>query len=568
MFLLIIFSFLAGLVTILSPCILPLLPIILSSASGSKQRPLGVITGFVASFTFFTLFLASIVKFSGVSADSLRFLSVVVLMVFGLSLLVPAIQIKLELLFSKLANLTPVGQNKANYLGGILVGLSLGLLWTPCVGPILASVITLALAGTISTQAFLITLAYSLGTAIPMLVIMLVGAKALQKVPWLVKHTKTIQQVFGLLMMVTALAIYFNFDRKFQSYILKTFPNYGVGLTKFEENEQVTNQLNQLNQTLVDKQMIGKPINQPKGSPAPELILGGKWFNSEPLTLAELKGKVVLIDFWTYTCINCQRTFPYLRNWWNKYHDDGLVIIGVHSPEFEFEKNPTNVEQALFDFDLNYPVMQDNDFSTWRAYHNRFWPAKYLIDKDGNIRYTHFGEGGYDETEEMIKKLLIESGSDVSQKEVNNPKYRTYAITPESYLGYARLQYLVSPELVKKDQLVSYSVPSVLQSNSFAYQGDWQLTAEYAQPEANSNLYFNFEAKEVFLVMRPKNKTGTVKVYLDGKLTSSGEDVVDGEVEVNEDRLYKLIMLDNPGKHQLRLEFPDSSLELYAFTFG
>ena len=423
MFLLVLFAFIAGVVTVLSPCVLPLLPIILSSSDGSgKQRPLGVVVGFILSFTFFTLFLSTIVRLSGLPAESLRFISIFILITFGASLLIPWVQLQLELLFARFSSFAPIGQNRAGFLGGLLVGLSLGLLWTPCVGPILASVISLAITGTVTTQAVFITFAFALGTAIPMFIIMLAGATALKKVPWLVHNTARIQQVFGVLMILTALAILGNFDRKFQTYVLQTFPKYGAGLTKIEDNQSVKSQLNKLGSAEENATpLIDVVTNR---APAPELIMGGEWFNSEPLKISDLQGKVVLVDFWTYSCINCQRTFPYLKKWWVSYKDSGFVIIGVHSPEFEFEKNPKNVQKSINDFGITYPVMQDNYFATWKAYKNRYWPAKYLIDAEGQIRYTHFGEGGYDETEKKIQELLTEAGANVGAMKIENPEYQ------------------------------------------------------------------------------------------------------------------------------------------------
>jgi len=336
------FAFLAGIITILSPCILPILPIVLSGSVGSgKRKPQGIVTGFVLSFTFFTLFLSALVKATGVSADALRGLSIVIILIFGISLLLPQFQVLMEKMFSKLSNKFAVKGTHEGFSGGVLVGLSLGLIWTPCVGPILASVITLAATSEVSLAAFFITFAYSLGTAIPMFAIMYGGRGLLQKIPWLLPNTDKIQKGFGVLMILTAMGIFFNIDRKFQTYILTTFPKYGVGLTKFEDNDAVKKQLDKLFQKdLGDNSgKIGKPMfDMQKGPIAPEIIPGGVWLNSKPLTMKELRGKVVLIDFWTYTCINCQRTFPYLKEWYKKYKDNGLVIIGVHSPEFEFEK--------------------------------------------------------------------------------------------------------------------------------------------------------------------------------------------------------------------------------------
>ena len=585
MLLLLIFAFLGGLVTILSPCILPILPVVLSSSlTGGRKRPVGVVIGFILSFTFFTLFLSLIVKSLGIPADSLRSFSIVVILLFGIGLLLPSFQALIERLFTFFSRFSPKSVENPGFLGGILIGVSIGLVWTPCVGPILASIISLAITGSVSGQAALITLSYSLGTAIPMLVIVYGGRNLLNKVPWLTQNTVKIQKAFGVLMILTAMAILFNFDRKFQVYILDKFPNYGIGLTSFEDNETVRG--------LLDKMMKnGSPtlrVSDPEGKPtfelmddsitAPELIQGGEWFNppAEGRTLKQLRGKVVMVDFWTYTCINCIRTLPYLKNWHEKYADKGLVIIGVHTPEFEFEKSAENVQKALTDFGIKYPVMQDNDYATWRAYDNHYWPAKYLVDKNGKIRYTHFVEGEYDETEEVIQVLLAETGVEIKE-EVNNPKYQIATRTPELYLGYGRMGYFATPDQLVNDKKKTYKLPEDIVLHHFAISGDWQIEEERSMPFQGSTLVLAYEAKDVFLVMRPASAEATagneakVKVYLDDKLLTgndAGEDVKDGIVTVEKDRLYKLIQAGGAGQHVLKLEFLDGNLELYAFTFG
>lgn len=576
MILLTTFAFLAGVVTILSPCILPILPIVLSSTVGErntgKSRPLGVVAGFILSFTFFTLFLSTIVKLIGISADVLRTFSVIVIALFGVSLLIPQFQQILERFFSKLTRFYPQARGRTGFGGGLIIGLSLGLLWTPCVGPILASIISLAITGTVTLDALIITFAYSLGTSIPMFLIIIGGQNALQKIPWLAANTSRIQKAFGVLMIFTALAIYANLDRKFQTFFLNTFPQYGVGLTQFEDIEPVKKQLANIGTKEMKKEDMGKPmfkLLQPKGIKAPEIIPGGAWFNSQPLTLGEFKDRVVVIDFWTYSCINCQRTMPYLRSWWEKYKDKGLVIIGVHSPEFEFEKNEKNVAQAIKDFQLTYPIVQDNNFATWRVYNNRYWPAKYFIDKEGYIRYTHFGEGAYDESERVIQELLKEAGASDLPTDISNPSYQIYSRTPETYLGYRRIANFASPETIVPNKSSRYSAPANPGNNQVAYEGIWTLMEEYASPEKGSQLLLNFEAKEIFLVMRSSSgKQAKVKVYIDGKLQYFGEDNKNGIVTVDTDRLYKLIKLPTPGRHILKLEFEDDNAQLYAFTFG
>lgn len=566
MILLLAFAFLAGVVTILSPCILPVLPIILSSTIGGedsgKSRPVGVIVGFIASFTFFTLFLSLLVRTIGISANALRFFSVIIVAGFGIALLVPSFQRFLEKLFSRLSQFAPRGNTKTSFWSGFVVGVSLGLLWTPCVGAILASVIALAITGTVTWSTFGITLAYSIGTAIPMFAIMLGGQHALQRVPWLRIHTATIQKVFGVIMIVTAIGIFTNVDRQFQTWIITQFPSYGVGLTRFEDRAPIHKQLAKLPQNTVKKEDMGKPmfVTEPKGPLAPEIIPGGVWFNSPPLTLAQLRGKVVIIDFWTYSCINCQRTLPYLRRWYATYKDKGLVIIGVHAPEFEFEKSAKNVAKAIADFGLTYPIVQDNDFATWRAYENRYWPAKYFIDKDGAIRYRHFGEGAYDESERMIQEFLQETGAVNIPTEVQNPVYTISARTPETYLGYARIDRFASPEDIAPDAFTTYTVPTRLPRNQFALDGEWSIASEYAAPKKGAKLSFDFDAKQVFLVMRPEDHPVRVRVLLDDKEYRT--------VSVRADQLYTLIDLPTAGRHILTLEFLDAGVELYAFTFG
>lgn len=585
MFLLIPFAFLAGVVTILSPCILPILPIILSGAVGeNKRKPLGIVIGFVASFTFFTLFLTSLVKASGISADVIRQFSIVVIFLFGLTLILPQAQAWIEKMFSAVSSKFQMNQNnKTGLFGGIIIGLSLGLLWTPCVGPILATVISLALTEAVTASAFFITLAYALGTAIPMFAIMRGGQSLLQKNRWLLTQGKRIQQGFGVIMLATAVVLYFNVDRKFQTFILQTFPDYGTGLTKFEEIDVLQPALNQLrgenepmdaNDKEVQK-FFDRGSSLPNKGKAPELIPGGEWFNSQPFTLADQRGKVVLVDFWTFSCINCIRTLPYLKTWYEKYADQGLVIVGVHAPEFEFEKSPQNLQEAINDFEIKYPVVQDNNFDTWRAYDNHFWPAKYLIDKDGNIRYIHFGEGDYDETEEAIQTLLEESGQEVTQ-EIQNPEYAISARTPELYLGLSRMEYLyLADQKVQPNELTTYDglTASELPLHLFSFIGPWTVGEEMSLADPNARLLLHFQAKDVFLVMNPKdeNTPATVEVLLDGKVvdeTNAGEDVIEGKVTIESDRLYRLIKLPEAGDHLIELRFPDGNVEVFAFTFG
>ncbi len=569
MLILILFAFLAGVVTVLSPCILPVLPIVLSGSVGSgKRRPLGVVAGFVLSFTFFTLFLSTLVQFTGLSANALRNFSVVVIVGFGLSLLTPKVQALLEKLFTFFSRFS-VREQKEGFGGGMIVGLSLGLIWTPCVGPILASVISLALTGSVSGAAFLITLAYALGTGLPMLGITYGGRELLNRVPWLLANTGRIQKGFGVVMVLTGLAIFFNVDRTFQTWVLETFPKYGVGLTKIEENQLVKDALEGFGGR---GDGDGKPMFEVRDDMeypvAPELEGGSGWVNSEPLTLAELEGKVVLVDFWTYSCINCIRTLPYLVSWHEKYADKGLVIVGVHSPEFEFEKDRGNVLKALDDYGIDYPVVQDNEFKIWRAYSNRYWPAKYLVDKEGRVRYTHFGEGKYEETENKIRELLGEEKLS-SFEELGEDSSRR-GQTAETYLGYERAEAYVLENQIVRDEVSEYRYGEELDEDEVGLDGVWRVEGErIVAGEDGASLRLSFLGERVHLVMAGE---GVVKVRLNGEeltqkyLTKDMNEV--GEIEIEGARKYDVVDLgEDYGRYVLELEFSEG-VEAYAFTFG
>lgn len=579
MLLLLLFAFIGGVVTILSPCILPILPIILSgSVGGGKKKPLGIVFGFILSFTFFTLFLTSIVNILGISADFLRNLSMIVILGFGISLLVPKFQVVLEKLFSKLANKTPKQGESTGFGGGIVIGLSLGLIWTPCVGPILASVISLAITGSVTGSAFFITIAYSLGTAIPMLIIMYGGRQLLQKVPGLLKNTGKIQKAFGVLMIITAIGIFFNADRSFQSYILKVFPNYGTGLTSLEDNDAIKDELEKLQDEPLDEDNMGKTTDQIMNL-APELIPGGEWINSAPLTLKELRGKVVLLDVWTYSCINCIRTLPYIQAWHEKYEDDGLVVIGIHTPEFEFEKNAANVQKAAEDFGLTYPIMQDNNYATWKVYGNRYWPRKYLIDHTGKIIYDHIGEGDYVQTErEIINALEEKMKADGNSTEIQEELEGTGIIdsdsikprSPEIYFGAARNSYLGNGDSLSSGKQ-EFTEPDSPKTSILYFDGEWDLTSEYAKNlNQGDKVIFRYQGKAVYLVASASEEV-ELTILKDGEKLEqdAGSDLsADSTVKIKEDRLYRLIESEEYGTHTLEIIINQPGLQAFAFTFG
>jgi len=556
MLLLIGFAFLAGIVTVLSPCILPVLPVVLSGGiGGGKARPWGVITGFMASFTVFTLTLSTLVQTLGLNPDLLRWISAGLVLAFGIVLVVPALKDGFMALMTRLvarsSSPVKVGKAPGGYWSGLVLGLGLGLVWTPCVGPIMASVITLALSQSVDAGSIFITLAYTLGTSIPLFLIMVGGRSLLQKAPWFTRHSSAIQRGFGVLMVATALALFTGADRAFSSWLLEVFPSYGSGLTAIENQDSVK-------KALVAR--MPKKLTPAVTVAAPDrLTLGnGAWINSPPLTLEGLKGKVVLVDFWTYSCINCVRTLPYLRAWYSKYQDQGLVIVGVHSPEFAFERSEGNVRQAVKDLKVTWPVVQDNSFGIWNAYENQYWPAHYLYDRDGKLIETHFGEGNYAETEAAIAQAL--GGKVTTAAVADAVSVSDGPQTPETYLGYGRGARFSSPEPVSSDKSASYSVPSPLAVDHWAYGGTWTVGKESASGDKGSSLVLHYQGARVYLVAGPsQDKPVKIHVKVDG--IRQKDLMVDGQ------RMYTAV--DNPEKSggTVTLEL-DGPAQVYAFTFG
>lgn len=414
---LLVFAFISGLLTILAPCIWPILPVVLSSsATGGKRTPLGITIGIMLSFGILTLALSYIVSRFSFDPQLLRSSAVIILFVMGLTLLIPRLSAWLERIVGKISNRFSIMPNQASegFGRGLITGLSLGVVWTPCAGPILATIASLSATQSVNSSVVVVTIFYVLGVGVPLFILALLGRGILKTTTRLNKYTGRIQQIFGFIIILTAFLILTGFDRVLQVKLLDAFPSYSTKLTSLENNPLVQKELHNLKQqkTEIGSLPLGLSNKLSDYGIAPDFTEIAHWLNTEkPITIGELKGKVVLVDFWTYTCINCIRTLPHLTSWYEKYHDKGLVIIGVHTPEFEFEKKTENVERAITQYTIGYPVAQDNAFGTWNAYQNRYWPAKYLIDAKGHIRYTHFGEGEYDTTENAIRTLLEEAGN-------------------------------------------------------------------------------------------------------------------------------------------------------------
>jgi thiol-disulfide isomerase/thioredoxin len=358
-------------------------------------------------------------------------------------------------------------------------------------------------------------------------------------------------------MIIMALLIYFNIDRQFQSYILEKFPNYGSQLTGLEDNDMIKKELNNLSQL----DSLNKADNL-----APELVVGGQWLNSQALSLAELKGKVVLLDFMTYSCINCIRTFPYLQAWHESYQDNGLVVIGLHSPEFEFEKNPENVKKALTEFGITFPVMQDNDFATWKNYNNKYWPHTFLIDYNGQIVYDHIGEGNYDVTEAKIKELLEQRQEALGEvnsieKKLVMPtdQLNTLPQSPETYFGSSRNNLLANGKSLTEG-IMDFEMPSDIKTNRLYLVGKWRIYPEYAENIDNdAKIIFSYSAKKVFLVAGADQA-------VDLKIKQDGQDIAD-HIKVSDEQLYTLIQNSAPGNHTIEIIPQSAGFRAFTFTF-
>jgi cytochrome c biogenesis protein CcdA/thiol-disulfide isomerase/thioredoxin len=584
MIILLFFAFVSGLITIFAPCIWPLLPIILSSTtSGGKSKPLGITVGIMLSFALFTLTISYIVKIIPFDPEVLRYVAVFIIGFLGLTLIIPKLTQILESYVSRFSG--SFGKNMSSqgngFRGGFVTGFSLGIVWTPCAGPILATIATLAATRAVNFQILLVTIAYVVGVGIPLFLFATAGRIFFTRSRFVSKYTGRIQQVFGVIMILTAISIFTNYDKVLQAKLLDIFPSYATFITDLESNDAVKNELDELkgkkkNQQKKDLNMkFPSSDTLPNYGAAPEFTGVNKWLNTEKeLTLSELKGKVVLVDFWTYTCINCIRTLPHVTSWYEKYKDQGFVIVGVHTPEFEFEKKTENVQEAIKQYNITYPVAQDNDFETWNAYNNRYWPAHYLIDAQGNVREIHEGEGNYEETEKAIQQLLKEAGKNVTETKQEIPDEtptNSTSRTHETYLGSARAERFGSKESLTEGTK-KYSTFETLPLHYFSYSGIWNVQKEYSASTKNSALDIRFEGNKVFLVIHPKSKEDVIKIYLDDKPLSddnAGKDVKDATIRVTEPKLYELIdMKGEKGNHILRLEFMNEGTEVYAFTFG
>jgi cytochrome c biogenesis protein CcdA/thiol-disulfide isomerase/thioredoxin len=575
MALLMLFALVAGAGTALSPCVLPVLPALLSAGvTGGRRRPVGIALGLAATFTVTIVGLASVIDGVGLGPGLTRTLAVVVLIGFGIVVAVPSLAARLEAPLARLSRLGPRSRGDG-FASGLLVGAALGFVYAPCAGPILAAVIAV---GAASSRAVPVGLAFALGSAIVLLALSL-GGRALAGRVRATGRGPGLQRALAAVLVLTGMAMATNLDVRFQSAIADHLPAALVNPTHgLETSHAVSSRLDDLrgSSRFAVAATGGQGVEGarlPRLGAAPDFTGNQRWFNTpggQPLSLRSLRGKVVLVDFWTYTCINCLRTLPYLEAWDARYRRDGLVIVGVHSPEFPFEREAANVATAIRREGIRYPVAQDNKLATWSAWGNQYWPADYLVDARGQVRGAHFGEGDYDHTEMDIRVLLSEAGHP-NPGAMANPKgavHPTRIATPETYLGLARAERFDPPPLRGTH---TYASPRTLATSHFALSGTWDESDVAATARADAAIHATIVGKDAYLVLSPpRGSAGDVRVLLDGRPIAddrAGADVHHGVVRVDRQRLYHLVSAPTAEHHALTLRVRPG-VQAYAFTFG
>ena len=527
-------AFIEGFALIISPCILPVLPIILSgSLTGTKARPLGIISGFIVIFSLILLSSRFLVQYAHLDPTLLRMVAFSILILLGVIMLSSTLTEKFSILTNKLLNIgssiKTAQDPRSGFWGGFVFGGMAGIIWTPCAGPILAAIIVQIAIQQTTLNSALAIIAFAIGAGVPMLFIALIGRRMMEEFQFFKTHAVLCRKILGGIIIAS------------------------VGYLIYDSG--VTMSYAQPNPSRPNAESLINGLTVPYKAPAIEGI--DAWINSPPLQLNQLKGKVVLIDFWTYSCINCIRTLPYLRSWYDQYHNKGFEIIGIHTPEFEFEKKLDNVQNAVKKFGIHYPVALDNGFVTWQNFNNHYWPAHYLINKEGDIVYIHFGEGEYDVTENNIRYLLGLKGSAAEKKEEKSLS----SITPETYLGYARSETFSNLQTPIKNKSQTYQYPDSLPLDGWALQGNWIIYADkIVAASSDASIKLHFRAKHVYAVMGAPIHPVPLNIRLNGKAS--------GEINVLHQQLYTVVELKQSHEGTVELIAQHPNLELYTFTFG
>lgn len=566
--LILLLAYLGGILTILSPCILPVLPFVF--ARGDQpflKNGLPLLIGMAVTFAA----VASLAAVGGEAALQAnqwgRWIALTLFAVFGLLLIFPSLSERTMRPLVRLGDRLSAKGGGSGIGSSLLLGVATGLLWAPCAGPILGIILTgAALSGASTTTLFLL-LAYALGAATSLALALLVGGKLFAAMKRSIGVGERVRQGLGVLILAGVATIALGLDTRVLAR-LSTAQTFGLelGLARLLG--------------VGDDMPRTTGANLPDEGPLPPLDGATGWLNGRPFTAADLKGKVVLVDFWTYSCINCIRAIPHIRALHDRYAKDGLVVVGVHSPEFAFERDPRNVARAIREQEVNYPVALDNKLAIWRAFNNRYWPATYIADSKGRLRYHHFGEGAERETEAAVRRLLVESGRPLGsrvaraeERDVRAAADRANIKSPETYLGYGRADRFVSPGGLARDKVKSYAlVPLTL--NQWALGGRWQVNREHARSvAAGSSITYRFRARDLHLVLgSASGKPVRFRVMIDGKAPGedAGLDVAeDGRGQVAEQRLYQLVRQKGTVRERtFAITFEGPGVEAFAFTFG
>ena len=576
--LIVLLAYLGGVLTIVSPCILPVLPFVFARAGGSFLRStLPLLAGMAATFAIVAT-LAAVGGGWAVQANAVgRWAALLLLAAFGIALVFPSISDRmtrpLVALGSRLSERQP-GQQESIWSSAVL-GIATGLLWAPCAGPILGIIFTAAALKGASAGTTLLLLAYALGAATSLALALLVGGKVFARMKKSLGASERIRQVLGVLVLAGVAAIALGLDTRVLSKVSSAqTASLESGLARALGASQA------MDETTARTGKMGELILPDEGA-LPPLDGIGPWFNTKQLTRDQLKGKVVVIDFWTYSCINCLRSIPYVKAWAEKYRDDGLVVIGVHAPEFAFEREPANVAKAIKDLGITYPVALDNDYVLWRALDNHYWPAHYFVDAQGRVRYHHFGEGEYAMSERVIRQLLAEAGhapKDMALAQAKASGAEAAAASGdiqsgETYIGYDRAANFVSPGGLQRDQLKTYAA-APLSLNDWSLAGPWLDKRQSAISFApGAKIAFRFHARDLHLVLGPVGgKPVRFRVTLDGQAPGGDAGVdakADGSGVVSEQRLYQLVRQKGQVRDRtFTVEFLDPGAEAFSFTFG
>ncbi|MBY3385267.1 cytochrome c biogenesis protein DipZ [Rhizobium laguerreae] len=589
---LLIIAYLGGALTILSPCILPILPFVFARAGQPFVRStLPMLAGMSATFALVAT-LAAVGGSWAIRANEYgRLAAIVLLALFGASLVSPRFASTLARpvvdLGNNLINATGSGRGATTVKSSLLLGVATGLLWAPCAGPILGLVLTGAALQGANLQTTLLLIAYAAGAASSLAVALLVGGRIFTAMKRSLGVGDRIRQGLGAAVLAGVAVIALGLDTSLLARLsYASTASLEQAVLDRLHAKPLSGASSELasNEVMIAAADAKNPFRSdlPVEGPAPSLDGAVEWLNSEPLTTEQLRGKVVLVDFWTYSCINCIRTIPYVRAWAEKYAGQGLVVIGVHAPEFAFEKKIDNVKKAIGDFQIGYPVAIDNDYGIWRAFENSYWPAAYLIDAKGQIRYHHFGEGNYNRTEKAIQDLLREAGSQTTASAPVVPDAKGVEAGPdlgnirsgETYLGYQQAANFASPEGLQADTAKNYSIaePGL---NGWGLSGTWTVGRDQATlDQPGGGITYRFSARDLHLVLGPGagDKPIRFQVKIDGKAPGPdhGSDIdADGNGTVTATRLYQLVRQSGTvAARNFEIRFLDPGVQAYAFTFG